>query len=262
MVRTALIVSTLLLTAFSVARSDEQRAPWEHITSSASGRYYFRMVPANGAKPAHGTMYRTRRAGSDDALWSVSGWYAQRVFVPDNGESLVRLGDWPHGLAPQDKHLGVAFYTRGKLVRRYSTKDLVKDVTKVRASVSHYQFHDWNDPPALLGLHVNGSYHKVFRLRSIDGITYLFDFTTGKIINQSPSDQDIVADERTAMGIAEAVLRARFGTAWEKNKPLQVTRLRGEWHVNGTRPASGRAAVYHARIQARDGCVIRLEKRP
>lgn len=261
MPRMALTAVLLVLGALSLARSDEQRAPFGHVTSSASGQIYFRMVPPRGDAPGHGALYRVGQTGEDERVWSVKGWYAQRVFVPDDGRSLVRLGDWPFGLAPQDTHLGVAFYQAGKLVKKYSTKDLVKDVSKVRPSVSHYQFFDWEDPPALVSLHVNGSYHHVFRLRSIDGITYLFDPATGEIVHQSPSEQDIVKNEETALAIARAVLKERYGDApaSEPDRTLKAERLVDEWHVNSF-PYS--RSGFHVRIQARDGCIIRLEHRP
>ena len=252
MTRMALTASLLVLGAVSAARSDEQRAPFGHVTSSASRQIYFRMVPPRGNAPGQGALYRVGQTGEDEKVWSVKGWYAQRVFVPDDGRSLVRLGDWPFGLAPQDTHLGVAFYRAG---------ELVKDVSKVRPSVSHYQFFDWEDPPALVSRHVNGSYHHLFRLRSIDGITYLFDPATGKIVHQSPSQQDIVRSEKTALAIARAVLKERFGdaTASEPGRTLKAGRLVDEWHVNSFPYAK---SGYHVRIQARDGCIIRLEHRP
>lgn len=261
MIRTTLTAALLLLGSLSVASSDEPRAPFGHVTSSASRQLYFRMVPPKGDAPGRGALYRVGQTGQDQKLWDVEGWYAQRVFVPDDGQSLVRLGDWPFGLAPKDTHLGVAFYRAGKLIKEYSTKDLVKDVSKVRPSVSHYQFFDWEDPPALVSLHVNGSYHHVFRLRSVDGIDYLFDPATGEIVNQSPSEQDIVKSEAAALAIATAVLKERFQEApfGEPGRTLKATRLIGEWHVNSFPYAK---SGYHVRIQARDGRVIRLEHRP
>ena len=261
MIRTILTTALLVLCILSVARSDEEWAPFGHVTSSPSRQLYFRMVPPRGDTPGRGALYRVGQTGQDEKVWSVKGWYAQRVFVPDDGRSLVRLGDWPRGLAPKDSHLGVAFYRDGKLVKEYSTKDLIQDVSKVRPSVSHYQFFDWEDPPGLVSLHVNGSYHHVFRLRGIDDVTYLFDPATGDIVNQSPSEQDIVKSEATALAIAQAVLEERFGAApsTEPGRPLKAQRLSDEWHVNSFPYAK---SGFHVRIQARDGRIIRLEHRP
>jgi len=258
--RTFLTTTILLFAALAPAQGDEELAPWPHITSSASGRFYFRMQPARGKSPALGTMLQVTDSGKDEVRWSVSGWYAQQVFVVEGGESLVRLGNWPRGLEPKADDLGVAFYTRGKLVKSYSTLDLVKDLGAVRPTVSHYDFLDRDAPPALVGLHVDGSFHHVLRLRSVDGITWLFDSTSGEVVHQSPSEKDIVADAETALAIAKAVLQARFGADWQQAQPLRATRSGDEWLVDAPRLAHGKGSAYHVRMQSRDGCILRLER--
>ncbi|MDJ0976182.1 MAG: hypothetical protein QNJ98_17105 [Planctomycetota bacterium] len=261
MLRPILIAVAIVCLTASVALSDSEMAPYGHVTSSESGRHYFRMAPPRKDAPARGTLVRVRPDGKDEPLWSVEGWYAFRVFVARHGESVVRLGNWPRGMGPKAEHLAVAFYKDGKEVKRYSTKDLIQDVSKVRPSVSHYQFYDWNDPPALVSMHVDGSYQHVFRLRTIDGITYLFEPATGRIVNQSPSAKDVVSTKAAAIAIAHAVLDARFGMApaLEPGRTLEARRLRDEWHVDSTPKDK---AGFHVRIQARDGRVLRLEQRP
>jgi len=134
-----------------------------------------------------GTAYHLQDNGSFRTLWRVKGWFAFQCFLADDGRYLVRMGDWAMGDEPSKKDLAVAFYDRDKLLNQFSTADLVKDKTKVLASVSHYFWlacdtarydpdHDLKraePPPAL-------DYEK-FHLKTCDGIEYIFDITTGKI---------------------------------------------------------------------------------
>lgn len=85
--------------------------PAPYVVSSLTGSYYFKMVPNkkdvwNKAK-AKGTVYEVR-SGKDRVVYMVSGWYSYRVFISNDGKSLIRMGDWPSG-TPKSSDLAVAF---------------------------------------------------------------------------------------------------------------------------------------------------------
>lgn len=147
--------------------------------SSAGGRYYFKMIPHTpyDRKKGSGILYAVRSKGADKILWRVKGWYASRVYISYNGLYLVRLGNWQRGHAPSHKHIGIAFYKKGKLMRKYSTKDLIKNFSAVQPSVSHYQFLK-----QVIGFESGFSYR--FKIRTIDNIEYTFNVSTGEIINE------------------------------------------------------------------------------
>lgn len=124
-------------------------------------------------------MYYVKRDGSLQKMWSVSGWYAFRTYPSFRGEYLVRIGNWPRGFRPSHKDLAIAFYHRGRLVKRYSTKDLLRN-TAGRASVrsvGHYRF--WSSIPGF------GGWNHRFTLITTERIRYIFDARTGKIISSN-----------------------------------------------------------------------------
>jgi hypothetical protein len=167
-----------VILAIAVAFADEEAAPRPYITTAGEGGLYFRMVPdpVSPDEPQHlsgkGYAYRVGTDQRDELLWTTSGWYAHRVVLSDDGRYLVRLGNWPRGDAPSKDHLAVAFYDQGQLLASYSTIDLIRDPSKVRPSVSHYQFASGS--PGFVE-----RYGHQFRLVTVDGAVHLFDVRTG-----------------------------------------------------------------------------------
>ncbi len=175
-------VSSLILLVFccSCARADSIRPAYPYVTASVDGRYYFKMAPA----PEHdydwdthgsGTMFEVSATGQDKPLWNISGWYAFATYVSYDGKYLVRMGNWPPG-EPSSKHLAIAFYENGKLVKSYSTVEILKNPDNAPRSVSHYQFLD-----KTLGFN---AYDYKFSIRTVENIEYTFDVTNGKIISE------------------------------------------------------------------------------
>jgi len=133
-------------------------------------------------REAFGAAYRIDDDGNFTELWKTSGWYSFEVFLSADGKYLVRMGSFGVGKQPEKKDLGIAFYKNGKLLKAYSTADLVKDNRKVVQTASHYMWlardnYEKPDPDAKLTL----EWENVFRLKTIDGIAYQFDATTGQI---------------------------------------------------------------------------------
>lgn len=173
----------MVLTVVAGAKADEEVAPRPYVTVAGEGTYYFKMVPAPNSPndpqrmQGSGRAYRVVAGNQDELLWSTSEWYAYRVLLSDDGRYLVCLGNWPSGRLPSSGHLAVRFYDRGKVLKSYSTKDLVLDPDKIQPSVSHYEFV--RETPRFVE-----PYGYVFRLVTVDGLEYLFDVQTGSVISK------------------------------------------------------------------------------
>ena len=177
---TALILIFVWIVPFTVF-ADSEAPPFPYVAISNWGRCYFKMSPDSNdeydREKGVGFAYKAKTGQFDELLWTTNGWYAYEVFLTSDGEFLVRMGNWPRGYEPSDDHLAVAFYKRGLLMKSYSTKDLIVDVSKVTPTVSHYSFigdqppgfDDWDD--------------SVFRLVTVDGVDYRFDVITGEILS-------------------------------------------------------------------------------
>jgi hypothetical protein len=97
------------------------------------------------------------------------------------------MGPWNGGSQRKREDLALSFYRDGNLRKQYSTADLVKDASKVRRSLSHYTWlardsellkpSSERDSEAELRVFPNDT----FRLKTCDGLVYLFDMTTGAI---------------------------------------------------------------------------------
>jgi hypothetical protein len=185
--KTLAILSFALAVTASSLWADSPAPPVPYVAVAQRGTAYFKMIPREGKwGDGSGIAYRLRRDGSDEELWRTEGWYSFEVFLSYDGDYLVAMGPWSIGHEPSKEDLAVAFYRKGKLLRQYSTADLVKDKSKVSASVSHYmwlardveRFPDSKeDPEAELRV----SWDNTFRLKTCDGIVYEFDMTTGEI---------------------------------------------------------------------------------
>ena len=187
-------ITAIFLLVCTAVRADSPAEPVPKVTVANSGRCIFKLLPPHWndkgkiTRKPFGIAYELQDSGSFRELWRVEGWYAFRTFLSSDGRYLVRMGDWAVGSEPSKEDLAVAFYDRGKLLAQFSTADLVKDKTKVVASVSHYMWlaHE----VALFGPDRDKKvrqpvpeldYDNNFHLKTCDGIEYTFDITTGKI---------------------------------------------------------------------------------
>ena len=171
--------SLALLPLLGSGTPDSEVAPYPHVSATGNGGAYFKMLP-DPKKPydrdaGSGTCYFVA-AGKDKTQWSVDGWYAYEVLLANDAEHLIRLGNWPQGQAPEEADLGVAFYKRDKLLESYSTKDLIEDLSKVRPSVSHYQYRE--------GSPEFDRRTNQLTLISVDRIRWVFDVTTGAVVEK------------------------------------------------------------------------------
>ncbi len=191
--RKQFFVALVSLLWFTSSFADHERRPVPLVfASEPEGDAVFAMVPAKvGAnrkvsQEAYGVAYRLTRDGTLKELYRTKGWYSFKVFVSADGKYLVQLETRPMGHRPHPDHQAIAFYKDGKLLKRYSTAELMKDPAKVRASVSYYEWlaadmsEDLGEVQAR-GVQPGLDYFNGFSLHTVDGWTYRFDATTGDL---------------------------------------------------------------------------------
>ena len=181
MKRFALLV---LVYAAVVAHADQKAEPRPLLfTPAEGGPVVFAMVP--GAFPrvmgdSFGIAYRLAADGRMEELYRTSGWFSFRVYVSVDGRYLVRLEDTQDGHDPNSGHVALEFYESGRLLKRYTTLELVKDQSKLNHSKSHYSWVAFPIGPGLTALEPRLDYDR-FVLTTVDGLTYDFDTFSGRI---------------------------------------------------------------------------------
>lgn len=177
-----MLLAVLAATLVVPANADRPARPTRYMTVAPDGLSLFIMVPAaqrDGVQvAAHGVASRLTETGDLEPLWSVEGWYA-KTHLAAGGELLVREGPWAS--AEPDQELAIAFYDRGREIRRYVVADLLRDPKSIIRSVSHYQWQGREAGyPRLTG---SGG----FLLTTVEGDLLTFDVHTGEIIDRRPA---------------------------------------------------------------------------
>ena len=199
MKQSALILAFLITISPGMADSPAREVPLVFTSETRSDVVFAMFPPKYGEdheveQEAYGIAYRVEEDGSFKGLYRTRGWYSFRVFVSRDGRYLVRMGPWSIGDEPDKGDLAVAFYRDGRLLKKYSTAELVKDKTKVIATTSHYF---WRAPSPTdedvteadrLRLRLHLDHTNVFDLHTIDGLTHSFDVTTGKLVSTVETD--------------------------------------------------------------------------
>ena len=105
--------------------------------------------------------------GSNVPIWTVDGyWFAGGLFISSDGDHLVRAGI----LAPET---AVEFYEQGKLLKRYTVADLVKDAERLPPrSTSHIKWEK--------NISFDETLDKL-TIVTIDEQKYVFDVKTGNL---------------------------------------------------------------------------------
>ena len=190
------LLALVVLSIGSVVRADSAAEPTPWILATESGGHCFRMVPEKyhyvGDKrivdrPAFGIASEITADGDLKELWRTEGWYAFEGFLSRDGRYFVRMGPWA---SDQEHHtdLAVAFYDRGKLLKKYQVKDLIRRESMLEYSVSHYRWRPstQTEPTGFKSLSDKEAFHLVM----IDKTVYVFELSTGKIIS---TDEDKAA---------------------------------------------------------------------
>jgi hypothetical protein len=192
--RTSILTLLVVFFGASAARSDDPTEPTPLIfTPEWSGHVCFCMVPRQYAEPdrkvirePYGILYRLKPDGKMEEVYRTEGWYSFKVHVSHDGRYLVQMGPWTSGSEVSEKHLAIAFHKDGKLIKRYSTINLVKDPDQLEYSVSHYRWLAPGLNQKLTDAQKDAlwpklDYHNKFTLNTLDGWTYVFDATNGEI---------------------------------------------------------------------------------
>ena len=128
-----LVLAMMLLSiAAEGPYADSPRTPFPYVVTAGEGKVYFRMFPRSrpgNPSDGFGVAYRVRDNGSDEILWRTQGWYSTETFLSHDGYFLVAIGPWHGGSQPRKEDLALSFYSDGKLIKQYSTADLVKDAS-------------------------------------------------------------------------------------------------------------------------------------
>lgn len=189
----------------STGFADTPATPVPWIITSYYRDCLFKMVPGKYRiedgqhiidREAFGVTYSITRDGAFTELWRTEGWYAFEGFIHNDGQHFVRIGPWATDKM-NHTDLAIAFYTRGKLMKQYQVKELIKRPDSLVHSVSHYSWRPEKQTKP------NGFYDKTFHLTMIDQTTYSFDITNGKILAtgidaDARSSREIRAEEDRA----------------------------------------------------------------
>lgn len=148
------------------------------VINSPSGNFYLKVIPDDDSSyeapfEGYGIAYQVQ-SKNDKKIWSFKGWYdfPSQLFLANDGIHLIRLG-WGGYQRLSEHDPAILFYRKGKLFRQYSTKELVKDPSKVDFTPKRpYKFI--KGKPSIQG--------NLFKLTTIDGQTYTFNIEQGKII--------------------------------------------------------------------------------
>jgi hypothetical protein len=130
------IVLPLILAAALRALADAPLPPPARVTKcSPNGAFCAVSDPARNVVAG----YRAKERGAE--LWHVDGW--QRSFdVSNDGDHLVVCYEGLNllPLDHQPDEVMLSFYDRGALVRQWTLRELVPDLTKLKRTVSHYEW--------------------------------------------------------------------------------------------------------------------------
>lgn len=164
-----ILVVLFLFASTQFSFADSIAAPYTYVTKSKNGKYYFEMKPIQGdiMFAGRGTCYKIISGSKRQKLWNTGNWYAYTTYLSNNGRFLVRMGNWAIGSELSDTDLAVAFYKNGKLMKMYSTKELVHDASYVKYTVSHYFWEK--------GAAVFDADKSQLTLSTIDNRQYTFD---------------------------------------------------------------------------------------
>jgi len=215
------------------ARADQPNTPTPWIAVSEQRTSIFKMIPAGwpdwpyeGKSPAVGIAYVLDEKGDLQELWRMEGSYHYEGYISNDGRYLVGLG--PRGGDDTEKYSdqAIAFYDRGKLLKDYRVNELIKDVTKLEHSVSHYQWRPekQTQPTGFHPFWEQTSFHLVL----VDKTAYNFETATGKITavavdKGAMSSFDIFEARRVAENERGKKLMAEssFRTEFEQNFSIE-----------------------------------------
>jgi hypothetical protein len=117
-----------------------------------------------------------RGKGKASKLWSVPGWYRVAALAADC-EHFVTGYDGGNLLPEQydPDTVMLSFYAKGTLIRQVTLRELVKDLTKLQKTASHWSW----------GYYAGVERRTHYRVGTVDRGDIVFDMKTGLPIEQS-----------------------------------------------------------------------------
>jgi hypothetical protein len=171
------LISKLFLLTWifsTISFADTLAKPQPFVISSGNSPYFMKMVP-NKFGGGYAAAFKLLDNASAQALWRVEG-YSFEAYLSNDGQHFIRIGPWASGREPSDEDVAVEFFSNGELLKSYSTNDLIKDASSVRPTSGHYFWRAKDGDYTFLS-------SNNFHLKTVDGISYIFDVTTGEIIS-------------------------------------------------------------------------------
>jgi hypothetical protein len=210
--------------AAAAGRADSPVPPTSYVIVLPGGEYIFVMIspltPDQEASWLKGERKEEMRAirrkyatsglyrndGSSDAIWTV-GWYDNRssIAIASDGVHLVQC----HHLASRPDGVAVAFFVNGEELRSYRVSELIRHPDRLPHSVTTISWAEEHafDDKAL-----------TFSVRTKEGVSYLFDVTTGSVIPSRPPHWLLGALAVAALVLLVLILRA----IWNKRRRASV----------------------------------------
>lgn len=170
--------------------ADSERMPFPHVKSSPAGDAYAKSVP-EGFDRMKGKTYVYRVGNPEDELLYTYDWFASDVYPM--GGHLVRLGPWARGQEASEDDLAIGFYLDGKMLREYSTLDIVNmaydEATNISRSFSHYTVFKEVIGYQLLSMAVvNVKY--TFDIKTHEDKLLSFNISTGTLRTEEEQERD------------------------------------------------------------------------
>ena len=168
----------LLLTVIypdNVVNADSPRRPEPYVLESADSKLRFVMLTDSAVKTKDGNTYTQSGLyhvdNAKEPIWLLEGDYSFSVYLSDDGDYLVMPGPWASRMGT----MAVAFFHKGKLIKKYIVDDLISDKSAIVRTVSHFF---WEKDSGF-----DSSTNRYFIITLARDI-YLFDITTGEIIGE------------------------------------------------------------------------------
>jgi hypothetical protein len=184
------LVLCVSLACAAAAKADQEAPNYAYVEASSNhstsngGDRYAKCVPSEKFG-TEGKTYIYRVRDGNDQLLETYDWFTFNIHVLAVGKStsVVRFGPWNRGHEPSEEHLALAFYLDGKLLKRYSTLDIVGPHGKISSSVSHYMWRAKVHGYCWLEKEDERFQKSGFSLETVDGHVISFDYKSGEILS-------------------------------------------------------------------------------
>ena len=216
MMKSFLIFSTLLFGYLPLVSATSFAKPYYYITSSHSpygNQCFFKMfaidpdvgIGIDGDLQSFGIAYQLNEKNELVEKWRTQGWYSFRTYIGADCEHLVRMGRESWFLPSNEEALkgdvAVAFYHKGKLIKRYSVADLIND--HQRGIDVNYNTYSWDISRGF-------SRSSSFYIKTTENNLFRFNVYTGDVVSvatqryQYPTHIDQDLDIHILAGLYES----------------------------------------------------------